>query len=1115
MGATPSFASSPALRASTLQNNMVALPLPGVARPLLLSACLEFSPVIHLPEAPRRDDSGGLIGAMNCSNRISGANCIRNSHQIFPPRRNHRGCRSEEALRRRRCLFHGVCEISGTDQGEISHDEELPGEYVERSPNGDASGESEPASADSSTPAAVVRESTPQTAVASGFTFLNANVRAIRRKSAEITRMIERCDHPTFVVFTETWLDKSLEEFRLPGYVEVSRRDRGSRSGGVMVFAKVGFEHAIVHVGDSSVAERSWHIIHSNRGPILFGAWYRPPTHGETVSIESLDEEISKFGGETLGTILLGDMNVHEEGWLRFSDGTSIEGRLLRDVACSHGWEERVRKPTRGQYLLDLVLTDLGSEVKTKVVRNISDHEAVVGTLDFAIDEVFATERRVYDFQKVSWSALTRYFCDIDWAAKFADINTDDAAQRLFDAIIEGIDRFIPSRTVTTTVSTHPWINYRCRQAIDARLDAIGTTHETQRRDECSRILVQEHDKYINKMRKKLHELPSSTRGWWRLANVLSGKRTKSSRVQALKSAAGDWARSPVDKAELLAQTFADKSVLPTVSANEYSDLNSTTFGSDTFLPIRTKDVRRILCKLKIDSVTGPDGIATRVLKKCADGLALPMAMVLRRVLASGRWPSLWREHWVVPLFKKKARSDPRNYRGVHITAQLSKVAERVLGQFFQPFLEQTKAYGPRQFAYTKSRGHRDALALSIFTWLFALERGQLVALYCSDVSGAFDRVCAERLVRKLSTLRLHPRIFAVLSSWLEPRSSKVVVEGSASSERVLENSVFQGTVWGPPLWNVYYADASMAVRKTDFEDIVFADDLNCTKVLPPSTTNDDAFTDAKRCQSELHKWGNANQVLFDPGKESFHVIHRTRGEGGNFTILGIEFDTALLMHDAARNVAVESGWRLKTLLRTRRFHNTIDLMKLYKSQILSYIESRTVGIHHAAPSVLACVDRVQHRFLREVGVSSFDALVHWRLAPLLCRRTIAMLGLLYRVAHNLAPECLCRLFAREHRVREGLPTRGAELQHDLRFKEFISIPSSGRHTETIRRSCFGLTTLWNLLPTSVVYSNSVKLFQRKLQLALIVRAKSGSEWESFFEDARTMPIRKFQRFFA
>ena len=91
-----------------------------------------------------------------------------------------------------------------------------------------------------------------------------------------------------------------------------------------MVYAKAGFEHAIVHVGDSDVAERSWHIIHSNRGPILFGAWYKPPMQGETASIDSLDAEVSKFGSEVLGTILVGDMNVHEAGWLRFSDGTFI-----------------------------------------------------------------------------------------------------------------------------------------------------------------------------------------------------------------------------------------------------------------------------------------------------------------------------------------------------------------------------------------------------------------------------------------------------------------------------------------------------------------------------------------------------------------------------------------------------------------------------------------------------------------------------------------------------------------------------------------------------------------------------------------------------------------------
>ena len=163
-----------------------------------------------------------------------------------------------------------------------------------------------------------------------------------------------------------------------------------------------------------------------------------------------------------------------------------------------------------------------------------------------------------------------------------------------------------------------------------------------------------------------------------------------------------------------------------------------------------------------------------------------------------------------------------------------------------------------------------------------------------------------------------------------------------------------------------------------------------------------------------MHKWGGANQIVFYILEENFHVIQRTHGEGGNFNILGIEFDTALLMHDAARNVAVEAGWRLKMLPRTKRFHTKSELMRLYKAQTLSFIESRIVGIHHAAPSVLACVDRVQKRFLREMQVTSIEALVEWRLAPIGFRRTMAMLGLLYRIAQNIAPPCLCELFDRE-----------------------------------------------------------------------------------------------------
>ena len=261
------------------------------------------------------------------------------------------------------------------------------------------------------------------------------------------------------------------------------------------------------------------------------------------------------------------------------------------------------------------------------------------------------------------------------------------------------------------------------------------------------------------------------------------------------------------------------------------------------------------------------------------------------------------------PLHKKKSRADAGNYRGIHLTPQLSKIVERIIGMCFLPWVHEHAKFGEHQYAYGPGRSHRDALAVNICGWLMALEDGNLIALYCSDVSGAFDRVSAPRLTRKLAALGLHPRIFAVLSSWLEPRVSTVVVEGAFSSGTVLRDSVFQGTVWGPPLWNCFCADASDAIRRVSFDGVVFADDLNCLKVLPPQMSNESVLEECRRCQVELHKWGSANQVLFDPAKESFHVMHRSRGCGGNFVILGVEFDTALLMHDAARSIAVEAGW--------------------------------------------------------------------------------------------------------------------------------------------------------------------------------------------------------------
>ena len=380
----------------------------------------------------------------------------------------------------------------------------------------------------------------------------------------------------------------------------------------------------------------------------------------------------------------------------------------------------------------------------------------------------------------------------------------------------------------------------------------------------------------------------------------------------------------------MLPGAFLRKSQLPGEYLNEFLALpDGHPVPPDDFLAVREKKVRQQLKRLKVEKATGPNEVSARVLKKCADSPARPLTFIIRLVLQTSRWPSCERFRHTAPLYKKNARSDPNSYRRVHLTGQISKVAERVIGKLSPPKLQQSGVFGNRQFAYAIGRGHRDALALSVLPWLLSMEKGNLVGLYCSDASGAFDRVCEQRLAEKLNRTGLHPRVVGLLRSWLGPCVSVVVLDGQRSAPKPLRNSVYQGTVLGPPLWNVHYADSSDTVQSEGFSEVIFADDLNCSKEFGNHATERQIRAELRGGQKALHRWGAASCVLFGPGTESFHCLHRTRSFGDDFKILGVLFDCQLTMQAAAQEVARESGWKVRSLLWCRRFYTTPELVKL------------------------------------------------------------------------------------------------------------------------------------------------------------------------------------------
>jgi hypothetical protein len=252
-------------------------------------------------------------------------------------------------------------------------------------------------------------------------------------------------------------------------------------------------------------------------------------------------------------------------------------------------------------------------------------------------------------------------------------------------------------------------------------------------------------------------------------------KKASSTLFPPLKDASGVWIKEPEAKANVFSKCWQEKNKLP-AEVYEMPFFPRQPLMTNLNV-IRTRSTHRELSKLRLDQATGPDLIAAIFLRRLAKELALPLAIVARRVFNEG-WPETWRVHWLVPLFKKGSVYDPNKYRGVHLSCIMSKVVERVVGNPLITFL-QKKGFGDAQWAFRKNSSARDLVTISVARWVLQICQKRKVGLYLADISGVFDKVSRPLLLAKLEQLGVAPAFLDFLNRYLESRRGFVAVEGA------------------------------------------------------------------------------------------------------------------------------------------------------------------------------------------------------------------------------------------------------------------------------------------------------------------------------------------------
>ena len=258
-----------------------------------------------------------------------------------------------------------------------------------------------------------------------------------------------------------------------------------------------------------------------------------------------------------------------------------------------------------------------------------------------------------------------------------------EGAQLFNEKLLHVAEDIIPKRSVNIKKSTHLWLTERGKEAVPRKHAAQGTEQEAEAARECSDILLEEHYEYVGKMRTKLLDAKPSSKAWWSNARRLTDRKQRLSNIPALKRGT-EWILEAEEKANCFVSAFEAKNIMIAEDLNEYSEIACV---HPIFYcgPPTVEATEKALASLDEDSALGPDLVPTRILKRWAKVLAPILHMLIVAILKFGEWPTLWREHWIVPLYKRKSVYDPGNYREIHLTSQISKVAKRIIAFLFVP----------------------------------------------------------------------------------------------------------------------------------------------------------------------------------------------------------------------------------------------------------------------------------------------------------------------------------------------------------------------------------------------------------------------------------------------
>ena len=780
------------------------------------------------------------------------------------------------------------------------------------------------------------------------------------------------------LALTETKLDDSVDStlFKIKGFHSPIIKHRNRHGGGVAIYVHSSLPFK--RITELEIGDHEWvwaKITLKNFTLLICCAYISPSSSAEKQQsfIDNFAESVSQAQNHSPTAILaLGDFNTGNIYLPQDTDnhnGISSFDHKIKEIADALDLQQLIKEPTRIsdnlENLRDLIFTSNDSiNVNSGTISSFAqlDHFPIYVTLQitpqFNIPGKIA--KHVWDYSKTNVSLLTSILTNTDWT----DIldNEINTATDLFISTLHNAARSsIPIKLIKVEQDQKVWINTELKRQIRKRDRLFKAAKQANTNDAWTRWRYQRNKvtttnrslkaRYMKSQVEKLLSQSQDLHKYHQTLRNITG-RSRDDIIPPIESPDGEIITDDLRKATLFNDHFATQSTL-NVPDGKTPLLDPDVKPVPTLSDIKTteQEVLHLLNTLNQNKSTGPDGIPVKFLKMTALLIAEPLSKLFNKSLASGIYPSAFKEANVKPIFKNKGSpSNYSSYRPISLLSTLSKVFEKIVYKRMYTHFTENALLTEKQSGYRRYHSTQHQLLYLTHNLYKSFDDGRDFTAIYLDISKYFDKIWHVGLIHKCRhEFGLTGTLLDWVTSYLHLRQQRVIIRDMSSPLRTLNAGCPQGSVLGPLLALIYLNDLSNHVKN---DILFFADDTS----LYSSHTTTDIHATRLALQHDLdaiHDYGREWAITFNASKTIQQTFSYKRNQQtpkltfgdepipilDNHTHLGVTFSKDLRFHDHINRICQKVNRTLSPLYSIAQHLPRPILDQIYKLYVRPHFD--------------------------------------------------------------------------------------------------------------------------------------------------------------------------------